>query len=1512
MSEQEEPFLIVGIGASAGGLAVLKDFVRYLPEQIGMAFIIIQHLDPTHKSLLSELLARESPLPVQHAENGQLVEPDHIYVIPPDTYLELKNGSIKLTKPKVVRGSRKAIDHFFRSLALECIDRCAGIILSGSGSDGTAGLRAIKAAGGLAIAQDPKLAEHSGMPLSAIEAGVIDKVMPVKDMITLLRQYAEHPFTLQRQEDQAEMEMEETLQEIANLLKVHEDFDLRQYKPTTVQRRIARRMSLTATERYADYLEKIRNSEKERQLLTKDLLINVTDFFRDPEAFKVIEKKVIPDILGNLDKNEEIRIWVAGCASGEEAYSIAILLLEAINKVRLTNGIKIFATDIDEHAIAIARKGVYPESIASEIPKKYLDKYFTEINNIQHYRIKSQVRDLISFASQNVAVDPPFNHMHLITCRNLLIYLKPEVQEKVLSSFYFSLEGSSYLFLGSSETIGSRKQLFKSLSQKWRIYQKIPGHNEKQVLLQHLFIDAGKSTRKNLRYQYPKRKVLPSRSELMRRALLENTLPPGVIVDQDGQILYNHGDWSAFIATSSGEPRNEIVQLVVPALRSQLRSGLFKIQRKKQVYSFHSTIMPDDPDKQKRFVWVEMVPLKNQTFVEGLAVAIIFREEQLSADQKNDLTQADQTSADQSLEAELAETREELQNTIEELETTGEELRASHEEALSTNEELQSANEELEASSEELRSLNEELNVVNAQLKEKIEELQNTTNDVENFFASTNIPTIFLNPDLKIQRYTPAAEQLLKMGPRDIGRPIYSIGRDLVDDDLTEECTKVLQDFQPIRKELKAYNGRWFTRRVSPYRTEDRRIEGVVIVFQDVTEIKELSHRAESREQQQAVVARLGMLALSGAEPEELMQQVVRQIAYTLDADYCKILKYEPERKEFLLIAGIGWQEGLVDKARIPAGQDSQAGFTLLSQQPVIVRDLNKEKRFHGPDILIDHKVISGISCVINHAEPPFGVIGVHTKIYREFTEDDANFLLSMANMLSTALRTRKTQKELEESQERLSMARTAARIGIHDHDIATGKVKWDEVVREIWGVPEDMEPITYEIFNQGLHPEDRKPTQQAIEEALNGRRNGELVVQYRVINQSDQKLRWVEATGKTVFENGRALRMVGTVQDITERKEAEKSLFKAVRELQETDRKKNEFLSILGHELRNPLTPIKAGVQLLEKNPAEPGKILKIMNHSVGTMARLLDDLLDLNRISQNKVHLDLQTVDICENLERALASTEHQYKKKNLHLETNIGRNLMVKGDPTRLEQVFSNLIINACKYTPDDGIIVLTASQNLGEIEVKIEDSGVGVDRDLLEKIFLPFFQVKQEGQAASGLGVGLALAKKLVELHHGTITAYSPGPNQGTTFTVLLPAYSEGALKPESLPMNTQPNLKAGMKIVLIEDNEDILSMMSDLMASIRCELRTARNGIEGLRVAQAFQPDAMVIDLGLPDISGHEVAAKLRADGYAGLLIALSGYSHKESREKSMEVGFDYHLAKPAALEDITDILAELD
>lgn len=1625
---------VVGIGASAGGLKVLKELVSILPSGEGMVYIIVQHLDPTQKSMLTEILQGESRLPIVSAKNGQKLKPDNIYVIPPDFFLEVNKDKIKLSKPQELHGTRRAIDLLFKSISEEYGVGAMGIVLSGAGSDGTAGLRMIRASGGLTLAQDPDTAEHGSMPKSAIEAKVVDKITTIDKIPSFLKRYVNHPhFPLGETEQISISEMGEVLDEIAVILRVHEEFNLKQYKQSTVQRRILRRMGLTGIRDFQGYYEKLRKDEQERKQLTEDLMINVTDFFRDPQAFEVLEKKALDQVFGSIRGSEEIRIWIAGCASGEEVYSLAILFMEEIERRDAHNQLRIFATDVDANAIKIARAGLYPINVFDEVPEKYLTKYFKKQDS-NYYRINRSVRDNISFAIHDVTNDPPFSRMHLISCRNLLIYLKREMQKRVLSSFYFALQPSGILFLGSAETTGEQNQVFKTISKKWKIFQKINGKFDKVGYFQQFnFKERGPFGGQYHQSSPTEREEAKTRSEHLQRDLLKSVIPPTVVVAENGQILYNHGSLDEYFIIPQGEPRNDFFLTVLPSLRTRMRSSIYKVKKSKKEVIFHF-------DTASNNVRVELKPLQSDYDDAAGAVCISFYQSELSenGESKENRSEHEERTL-QNLELELAETKEELQNTVEELETNTEELKASNEEALSTNEELQAANEELEASSEELRSLNEELKTVNDQLKDKIDQLQAFNDDIENFFSSTHIPTIFLDAELKIQRYTPAAKLLLELGERDVDKSIFDLNLEIVSGNLKAEAKNVLENFVSSRHEIELSDGTHFVRQITPYRTEDRRIGGVVIVFQEITELKRLTKRAEIREEQSATIARLGMLALGGMDLQDLMDQTVRLIAHTLDVDYCKILKYQPDQKNLLMIAGYGWQDGLVGKATVPDQQDSQAGYTLVSNEPVIVKRLDKERRFSGPQLLIDHEVVSGISCVIDDSNP-YGVIGVHNKQFRDFSKEDANFILGVANLLSTAIRDKtsqeqlyrseeqfrtvvnsipqmawmteadgsifwynqrwydytgsnfeesknwgwqilhhpdhvdrvtklfkasinagtewedtfpikskdgefrwflsrarpirnsegevvnwfgtntditeqlQTEKELSESEQKLRIATASNNIGAYEYYVPYERTEWDDILKNIWGL-EPHETPTQDTFRDGVHPDDRDRVMEALNRSMDFDGDHHYMSVYRVINKKTGNVHWVEATGEMLFdENENPLKMVGMVIDITNRKLLEESLQNLVEELRNSNEKKNKFLATLGHELRNPLAAISNAMQNIRTEKKSSPKLYDTVSNNIRHINSLLDDLLDLTRIGRGMINLKKEKVDLGALLKETIESfqTNFDYKQQEVEfLEPKA--TIWVYADRTRTEQIFSNLISNSNNYTPQEGRITVQLRVSQGNAIIEIEDNGIGITESDLEVIFEPFEQVRAKQEITKGLGIGLSLVKQFVEMHEGTVTAESAGIDQGCVFTVKLPLVESMEEQPEvEKPKEEEAEVKKGIKILLVDDNEDANSLLKGYLESIlSCEIQIAFTGREAVEKIEDFEPDVLMLDIGLPDMDGHTLIGILKKKyPKNAIYIAHTGYGHLEARQKTAKAGFDYHLNKPIDFDLLFSILAK--
>lgn len=1015
------PSLVVGVGASAGGLEAFKQLLSVLPNETGMAFILAQHVAPTHKSLLTGLLAPCTAMRVIEAGQGMELEADTVYIIGPGRRPAVRNGRIELIGPTRPCGDRLLIDHLFHSLAREFGSRAVGIILTGANHDGSAGVRDIKVAGGLAIVQDPSTASQPRMPQSAIDPGGVDLVLPISEIPAALERFVNLPPAM-RGEDRAvtadgsddafgasgaeersqrlSLPGERWMGRLAAVLAAHADFNLRVYKSAMIERRLLRRMTLAGFATIDSYLAYLRDEEAEQQALVRDFLISVTDFFRDAEAFDRLRDLVIHPLVSSASSGGTLRAWVSGCATGEEAYSIAMALLDAIEAHDKKILLQIFATDIDQDALAIGRAGVYPPTIAEHVSNERLQKYFSTLDS-GGYRVRPPLRDAVSFAIHDVCKDPPFSRMDLVSCRNVLIYLQPASQEHVLKVLHFGLQPDRYLFLGLSESTGSQRQLFSTLSKKWRIYRKA-GVSRPPIMPRgnaRFFRGEGDGTPMSQEASpRPAVRRDASISDLARRVVMQARVAPTIVIAESGEIIFMHGELRPYLRFPQGEPRLDLASLVTEDLATRTRAALYKCRRDEQTVVALSSL--DSTCKTRTKI--------TATPAAGLgdgAVILTFEEVEETVPGLGPTPESPaQEAVIEQLEKELQATRADLRDTVEELETLNEELRASNEESMSMNEELQSANEELEATTEELRSLNEELTTVNAQLRDKVEQLEQAHDDLSNFFASTKIATVFLDERLCIKRFTPAAAELLRIDDTQQGRFVGDIARELLQSGLDDDARSVLEHLSPNVRELRTGDGRWVARRVLPYRTESRRIEGVVVTLVDITDFKTATEQLAVRERQQAVIARLGLCALEEPDLQRFMENAVREVQQTLETDYCKILELQPVGTMLLLRAGAGWREGLVGHATVSAGIDSQAGFTLMVQGPLIVEDLATERRFHGPPLLFEHGVTSGMSCIIHDGDEPYGVLGAHTRQRRVFRLEDTIFLQAVATMIAAAI----------------------------------------------------------------------------------------------------------------------------------------------------------------------------------------------------------------------------------------------------------------------------------------------------------------------------------------------------------------------------------------------------------------------------------------------------------------------------------------------------------------------------
>jgi len=860
-SAKEAPstFPVVGIGASAGGLEALEQFLSHVPAESGIAFVIVQHLDPTHKGIMPELLQRTTDMEVFQVRDRLRVKPDCVYVIPPNKDMSILHGVLHLFEPTAPRGLRLPIDFFLRSLAEDRQEQSVGVILSGMGSDGTMGLRAIKEKAGVVLVQEPASAKFDSMPRSAIDAGLADIVALAEDLPVKIIDYLRHARVIAKTERPLEEKDQSALEKVLILLRTKTGQDFSMYKKNTVYRRVERRMSIHQIDRIAAYARYLQENPQEVELLFKELLIGVTSFFRDPAAWEQLRKEAISALLANRRTGGVLRAWSAGCSTGEEAYSLAITFKEALDELKLKEGfsLQIFATDLDRDAIDKARRGVYPANIAADVSPERLKRFFVQDGN--GYRAGKEIREIVTFATQNLIMDPPFTKLDILICRNLLIYLTPELQKKLLPLFHYSLNPGGVLFLGSAETVSAFTDLFAPLNAKERLFRRRESVLPTEPLaFPPSFVPARPGIPKELSMLKPAANL----QSLADQLLLQHFSPPAVLVNNKGDILYISGRTGKYLEPAAGKANWNIFAMAREGLRFDLGSAFQKAIRQKEAITVKGLKVGEGGGTQAVDITVQAI--EEPESLRGMAM-IVFSDVATPLEKKAQSRSRSATAGNVrvvELEQELQQLREELQTTREEMQSSQEELKSTNEELQSTNEELQSTNEELTTSREEMQSLNEELQTVNAEQQSKMDELSRTNNDMRNLLNSTQIVTVFLDNELHVRRFTTGADKIFKLLPGDVGRPLSDIASDLLYPGMTEEAREVLRTLVFSEKQIVAADGRWFSVRIMPYRTMEDVIGGVVITFANITEFKQLE--TELREENARLKAEGSRLKAEG------------------------------------------------------------------------------------------------------------------------------------------------------------------------------------------------------------------------------------------------------------------------------------------------------------------------------------------------------------------------------------------------------------------------------------------------------------------------------------------------------------------------------------------------------------------------------------------------------------------------------------------------------------------------
>ncbi|SDY64245.1 two-component system, chemotaxis family, CheB/CheR fusion protein [Tindallia californiensis] len=843
--KQIKPVYYVGVGASAGGLEALQQFFHAMPKDTGMAFIVVQHLSPDYKSMMDELLARCTSMTISIAKDGTEVEANHVYLIPPRYNLMIFHGKLYLEKHSTHKTNNLPIDVFFRSLAADQGKKAVAVVLSGTGSDGTLGIRSIKEAGGMIMVQDEKSAKFDGMPRSSISTGLVDYILTPEKMAEELLNYIRHPFIQKSKSLEENMpENIDTLAKINLILRNYSGIDFSYYKENTITRRLERRVSINRCQTLEEYLQLLVESDKEKDILYRELLIGVTGFFRDAEAFQCLRK----DVIRKLTKEDTLRIWSAGCSTGEEVYTLAMLCLEERQHTNPNCDVKIFATDIDRHSLDVASQGFYPDSLLSDVHPELLAKYFTKVEN--GYQVNEEVRKLVVFATHNLLKDPPFSKLNLMVCRNLFIYLKPSMQQKILNMFYYSLSPGGYLFMGNSESLGEMSEGFNTINSKWKIYQYKEGFQPPVIgEIQSL-------TPKNKeQVEWWEPEGNPHKHKQINRicdSVMQVALPPSVVIDGQDHIIQVINDMNPFFEVKSGK-FSPILFHNLPADLSIYASGLVRRLRQGK-----KELMYENISELERYPG-ELITLEGRSFsvdnIRYYLLSFVKRQAKASKMKTTDTktgVREEMSQRIQELEKELQVSRENLQATVEELETSNEELQSSNEELIASNEELQSTN-------EELQSVNEELYTVNSEYQIKIDELTQANNDLNNLLNNTDVGAIYLDRKRCIRKITPMVTHLTHIRDSDIGRPIAHISTLDNYPELLEDVHQVMEKLRSVEREILAEDGRTWFCRIRPYRTSYNAVEGVLITFVDITKLKQVeSDLGESRQQLKEAMEKRG------------------------------------------------------------------------------------------------------------------------------------------------------------------------------------------------------------------------------------------------------------------------------------------------------------------------------------------------------------------------------------------------------------------------------------------------------------------------------------------------------------------------------------------------------------------------------------------------------------------------------------------------------------------------------
>ncbi|MBN2175014.1 MAG: PAS domain S-box protein [Bacteroidales bacterium] len=1441
---------VVGIGASAGGLEAIQQLFDYLPDDTGMSFIIIQHLSPNFKSLMPELLAKHTRMEIFTSENEQEIRTNCIYLNKSNKDLVVKDGKLLLKDKDPNRHLNLPIDMFFHSLAVEYQEKAIAVVLSGTGSDGSRGIRSIKETGGTTLVQDPESAQFNGMPNTAIATNLAEYILPpdkiAKELIKLTSKSIHIPELVKSDPDESESTFNNILEEIYKSSGI----DFRQYKHNTLIRRLEKRMTINNVDSLEQYYDLIHSIPAEKEMLKKDFLISVTSFFRDIDAFLILKEKVIEKLIFKRPANDTIRVWVAGCATGEEAYSIAILLDELIEKSGSRLEYKIFATDVDIDALKIAGFGTYPVNIATDISNERLEKYFVKTGD--KFQISKKVREKIVFSYHNILKDPPFVRMDLITCRNLLIYLGNRIQRKILLNFQFAVKNQGFLFLGSSESLGDLQKYFQVVDTKWKIFKNI---SDQKVLPSYIMPEEKLQL---FDYKSPitiSQRAAPIDREtndgFFYRHLSELYAPSCLVVDADYNLVFTSGNAKKYLHFHDGVFNSKLFNLAPKELLPVFRSGLKKVREKavpvqiqnvkvrldEEYFETNLTFRSLIRETDKNYLYI--IEFGDKMLVDSKEKKDVYKHIEYDDLSKHRIDE---------LEDELKLAKNELQNVIEELETSNEELQSSNEELLASNEELQSTN-------EELQSVNEELYTVNTELQEKNKELLNLNSDVNNLLNSTEIGTLFLDNSLNIRKFTPSLKKHFNLREEDIGRHINTFTSNFTEtttEELISDAEKVLKDSSIFQKEIQDKEGHYYLLRFNPFISPEKRTDGVVITLTNITALKQTENELTYR--------------------KNLLTSAIKNLPGALVFLYDRNLDLLMADGEELYEMGLSPEQMVGKKLKdyLPAGK---AGLFEKHYQEAFTR--KKKIRFESQ---------------VGSRDFIFNAIPINS------IAPGKNTLLVLAVNTSDI---KAAKAELLKLNQAVFQAPSPIVITNLKGEITYVNPKFEHVTgydsEEIKGKSSSMLKSGFhaESFYQNLWDTITKGKTWRGE-FFNRKKNGKNYWELASISPLKNK-------------KGKITGFVKVSEDVTELKRIEAELKEAKEKAEIANIYKNNFLANMSHEIRTPMNGIIGFSNLLKNTGLTTGEkeeYVRIIHNNSLQLLNLIDDIIDISKIEAGELKTVSGECHIIQVLNELKIIFEHErdLQKKNIMIKLHIPEgydDLVIKTDSIRIKQILTNLLSNALKFT-QEGSIEMGFEVISKDIRFFVKDTGIGIPSEKLEIIFNRFEQSEINiSKKFGGTGLGLSISKGLVNLLGGKIWVESIF-DIGSEFIFTIPFKR---IKTQNLhkTKNSPESFKdiENRNVLVVEDDDIVFEFLKIVLTSVKVNVDRAENGLSAIdKFRNSHHYDLILMDIGLPDIDGYTVVEEVLKMDKNIKIIAQTAYAMQDDIDKCYSVGCHDYISKP--------------